>query len=115
MSKQTRSLEFGVQGSMVAGREPNSPYLSKMMEVCLSALVSNLSYHFPSPSMPLRSYIQRREGVGPGRAEMWDRVFQSCVCSYRCVPALLGALSVTDRLPCHPGLLQLPPSYRWGS
>lgn len=47
MSKQTRSLEFGVQGPMMVGRELNAPYLSKVRVGLSVCPVSYLSLSFP--------------------------------------------------------------------
>lgn len=61
MSKQTRSLEFGVQGPMMVGREPNAPYLSKV-RVGLSVCPCVLSVLIISPHPPLLPSLIFKEG-----------------------------------------------------
>lgn len=70
----------------------------------------------PPHLSPLPSRIFKEGKVlCPERTGPACRLSQSCVCSCHCVPALLGALSMPDRLTSHPGLLQLPPFYKWGN
>lgn len=112
MSEQTRSLEFGVQGPMMVGRDPGAPLPLKGEggSVCLPALVSYL--FLPLPLILHSSQVAySKKGRFGAQGELSNEVRPAArlVYAVTTVTRPVGSILHDTQAPLrnHPGPLQL--------